>query len=73
MSRRELLTAQELATLDRITDVSRAIKQLGWPRNDWVEARTFIHGLQQMIMSNAAARAYPDRFRLLADAESDDG
>jgi hypothetical protein len=33
--------------------------------NDWVEASIHIHAIQNMILSQAAARAYPDTFRLL--------
>lgn len=31
----------------------------------WVEATIHIHAVQNMILSQAAARAYPDNFRLL--------
>ena len=33
--------------------------------HDWVEATTHIHALQNMILSQVAARTYPTRFRLL--------
>ena len=33
--------------------------------NDWLEATIHIHAIQNMILSQAAARAYPDQFRLL--------
>lgn len=33
--------------------------------HDWVEAAGRIHDLQHMVMSQAAARAYPDMYRLL--------
>ncbi len=35
--------------------------------HDWVEATIHIHALQNMILSQAAARAYPDKFRLLGE------
>ncbi len=31
---------------------------------DWTEAAQMIHGIQAFVMSQAAARAYPDRYRL---------
>jgi len=33
--------------------------------NDWAEAAIHIHNIQHTIMSQAAARAYPQEFRLL--------
>lgn len=33
--------------------------------NDWLEATIHIHAIQNMILSQAAARAYPDTLRLL--------
>lgn len=33
--------------------------------NDWGEAAFHIHAIQRMIMSQAAARSYPDMYRLL--------
>jgi hypothetical protein len=33
--------------------------------HDWVEATIHVHALQNMILSQVAARAYPERFRLL--------
>lgn len=32
---------------------------------DWAEAAAHIHILQRMVMSQAAARAFPDQYRLL--------
>jgi hypothetical protein len=32
---------------------------------DWGEAAIRIHSVQQFILAQAAARAYPDRYRLL--------
>lgn len=36
--------------------------------NDWAEAAMRIHGIQHTIMAQAAARAYPDEFRLLGSS-----
>jgi hypothetical protein len=63
----ELLTPREK---DALTHIARAAKELrvicgGADTADWVEAAADIHRLQQRVMSNAAARAYPDEFRLL--------
>ena len=33
--------------------------------NDWSEMAVRIHGVQHMILAQAAARAYPDEYRLL--------
>jgi hypothetical protein len=33
--------------------------------NDWAEAAMRIHSMQQMILAQAACRAYPDRYRLM--------
>lgn len=35
--------------------------------HDWVEATVHIHAIQNMVLSQAAARAYPDTFRLLGE------
>ena len=32
---------------------------------DWLEATVHIHAIQNMILSQAAARSYPTQFRLL--------
>jgi hypothetical protein len=36
--------------------------------NDWAEAAIHIHALQNMLLSQVAARAYPETFRLLGQA-----
>lgn len=33
--------------------------------NDWAEAAVHIHGIQNMVLRNAAARAYPAHYRQL--------
>lgn len=35
---------------------------------DWNEAALHIHGIQNMILKQAAARAYPDVYRLLGES-----
>jgi hypothetical protein len=35
--------------------------------HDWVEATVHIHAIQNMILSQAASRAYPDLYRLLGE------
>jgi hypothetical protein len=36
-------------------------------RQDLAELAIHVHGIQNMVMAQAAARAYPDRYRLLGD------
>lgn len=35
--------------------------------NDWNEAASAIHVIQNMLQAQASARAYPERFRLMGD------
>ncbi len=35
---------------------------------DWAEFVQAIHGVQQMVLRQCAARAYPDRYRLLGES-----
>lgn len=35
--------------------------------HDWVEATIHVHAIQNMILSQVAARAYPDKFRPLGE------
>lgn len=57
--RKALALTGELANL-----VGREIIT-GPQRADWNEFALRIHAVQHMIMAQAAARAYPDEFRLL--------
>lgn len=63
------LTPDELAAMDTTVTLVhqlRAIVGDGPTRTaDMNEFIVLIHGIQRGIMSQAAARAYPDRFRLL--------
>lgn len=71
-----LLTEYELDTLNVLAQLADRMRKViigtGSPAHiegDWAEAAAHIHALQQMVMSQAAARAYPDRFRLLGGPE----
>lgn len=69
-ARAELLTADEMKALDLLTEFSILvrIKVIGDAETGHGDRREFVahvHALQASIMSNAAARAYPDRFRTL--------
>jgi hypothetical protein len=70
MSRR-LMTTDEHAICELLGDLHWRIKRvIQGPQalRDWQEATFHIHALQNMIMSQAAARAYPERYRLLGEA-----
>lgn len=64
-----LLTDAERATLEAVGKIAGAMRTVigDGPNaeNDMHEAIRSIHALQAMVMSQAAARAYPDEFRLL--------
>lgn len=64
----EALTELEHSTIDilglaytNIVQITKGAEVSG----DLAEAASRIHDLQNMVMANAAARAYPDRYRLL--------
>jgi hypothetical protein len=63
------LTDDELHALDLTADLANAVSRIiGGERtgaHDWAEMAAHIHCIQHAIMAQAAARAYPDRFRLL--------
>ncbi len=66
----ELMTDDEqyaMELMSKFAGVMRRIIGDAYPvaQSDWSEAAGHIHNLQRMVMSQAAARAYPDRFRLL--------
>lgn len=65
----ELLTDLELEAMDLSAKLANKVKEMiGSASPDWSEAALHIHGIQNMILSQAAARAYPDRFRLLGNS-----
>jgi hypothetical protein len=64
-----LLTADELRALDLTGELAVVLARIpvyGPTRDgDLRELVAHVHGLQHTIMAQAAARAYPKRFRLL--------
>lgn len=69
-----LMTDDEHALIDVLSDAAgrfnRMMRQSGrqnW-EHDWAEAADKIHQLQAQVLSMAAARAYPDRYRPMLGA-----
>jgi hypothetical protein len=76
------LTDTELRLLDLTGQVAAALRQVIYADDDvsgrcsdetvaaadWGEAAHAVHVIQRAVMAQAAARAYPDRFRLLGRA-----
>ena len=71
---RELLSDDELIALDLTAQLANTIRKIianggasdaDMDRFDWAEAAAKIHDIQHMLMAQAAARAYPERFRLM--------
>jgi hypothetical protein len=67
----ELLTEQEHAVLSTLADAWNLFQKIladGDTRSeDQVEFMIHLHVCQRMVMGQAAARAYPHRYRLLGD------
>lgn len=67
----DLLTDLELEVIADCAQLANKVKTIIGPKiegeADFREAITFIHGLQRMVMANAAARAYPSRLRRLGE------
>lgn len=67
----ELLTPEEVEALDVLGDLARQFASIighGRTRDaDSREAVFHIHALQNMVLSQAAARRYPGQFRLLGE------
>ena len=66
----DLMTELEHNTVELLGKVSRNITQIAGRSErvrsfDLAEAVLHIHSLQHMVMAQAAARAYPDRYRLI--------
>lgn len=63
------LTADEHRAMDLTVELVNLLSEImgdGRPRaGDLHEVVFHIHGIQRMVLSQAAARAYPDRYRLL--------
>lgn len=69
---KDLLTPAEKSVLDTIArvwgQISTYVIDDGPSRdNDLLELGVHFHAIQNMILAQAAARAYPDRFRLLGE------
>jgi hypothetical protein len=67
----DALTELELKALKQSGELAQLIRQIigDGPNSshDWAEAAAHIHAIQNMVMSQAAARSYPDKFRLLGN------
>jgi len=67
----QLLTGDELEFLDLLAKSANLFRRITGggtqANNDWAEAADKIHQLQTTVMSQAAARAYPEKFRLLGN------
>jgi len=67
----DLLTDNERETVKLVGRVYQNIERMcsdsTTRSSDLVEAAIHCHALQQMVMAQAAARAYPDEFRLLGE------
>lgn len=64
-----LLSTDELHALELLTEFVNLTSRIVGPgrtrQGDMNEIATRVHDLQHLVMAQAAARAYPDRFRLL--------
>lgn len=69
------LTEDELATMDTTAKLAEQLAQVVGNRStreaDLAELYAHLHAIQQAVLSQAAARAYPDRFRLLGQSLGD--
>ena len=65
----DLLTPDEIEAIDLLAQAANKIRGIigGGDQADfdWAEAADKIHQLQQMVMAQAASRAYPDKLRPL--------
>ncbi|HEY5990762.1 MAG TPA: hypothetical protein VIV12_30855 [Streptosporangiaceae bacterium] len=64
------LTEAEHKAMDLCSELARAVAAIigdgnGVKAADFREMVLHVHALQNMILAQAAARAYPDRYRLL--------
>jgi hypothetical protein len=68
---RELLTAEEHEALQVSARLANLLRQIigDGPQasHDWNEAAQRIHAVQHMILAQAAARAYPEKYRGLGN------
>lgn len=69
--REPLLTEVEHEAMRLTADLANALRRIitdgdgGQAANDWSEAAHLIHSVQNMILAQAAARAYPNLYRPL--------
>lgn len=65
------LSPDELVLLDALGEIADGFARItgsGLTRDrDLAEVAALVHGLQSKVMGQAAARAYPSRFRLLGE------
>ncbi len=66
---KKMMTLDEHHVMILLGDIGNKLREIigDGPQSefDWQEAVHHIHGLQHMVMSQAAARLYPVRYRLL--------
>jgi hypothetical protein len=71
----QALTEDELRALDMTGELAnlcrRVIGQGPNADHDWNEIAQRIHAIQHTLMAQAAARCYPDRFRVLGGVVGD--
>lgn len=67
----ELLTEAEHRAMDLTVELVRTLAEIVGPDRsrggDMAELVAAVHAIQQSVMSQAAARAYPERYRLLGE------
>lgn len=70
-----MLTEEEKSLLDTLSRVSISFSKVigdGASRQgDYAEAVHHIHALQNMVLSQVAARVYPENFRLMGEVFAD--
>lgn len=62
---RAVTLAAELAGIMKRIIGGEAGVGSGIAEGDWAEAVHYVHGLQNMVLAQAAARAYPQQYRLM--------
>lgn len=69
---RSLLTEEEKSLVDLISDVSRSFGTIvgnGPTREHDLREMVFhVHALQNMVLAQAAARAYPELYRVMGES-----
>ena len=65
------LSEIELDAIEKSAELAQLLRKIvgDGPNayHDWVEATIHIHAIQNMVLSQAAARIYPNKFRLLGE------